>query len=351
MTTTAGDGGTQRPVTVALVNDYQVVVEHLRDMLLPYDDRIAVVDMEIGSADVAPADVALFDTLGGQHHALTRARALVERRGVAHVMIYARDPSPAFVRAAEAVGVSEVIDKSTSVEELVEAIEAVASDRPLLVRRRHARSRPVGGELSLRDRELLALLAKGLTNEQVADELYIGVETVRSHLQRLFRRLGVRNRVQAAQHAEQLGLVTDTADADSQIGRRYSRHFILRPPEVRAARAFVEDELRRNDATDDQIETFRLAVSELAANAVAHGSRSGWTVGVKATREWYTMDVSGGGAADDSLIFHPDRWTIADVDQPTGRGLGIVRQLMDQVAVRTWRGQVRVVCRMRRTIC
>lgn len=349
MTISAGGGvGANRPVTVALVNDYQVVVEQLRDMLSPYTARVAVVDMEIGSTDVAPADVALFDTLGGQRHALSRAKELVARRGVGHVLIYARAPSKAFVRAAEAAGVAQVIDKAMTGEELVNLIEAVADERPTTTRHRIARPTDPGDQLTLRDRELLALLAKGLTNEQIAEELFIGVETVRTHLRRLFRKLGVQKRTQAAVHAQPLGLVTPVA-AGNTPGRRIARQFRLRPAEVRAARAFVTDELRRNDATDEQVERFRLAVSELAANAIAHGSRSGWTVGFKATRQWYTLDVSGGDAPEDNVVFHPDRWVIAAAERPSGRGLGIVRELMDQVSVRMWRGRVRIICRMQRS--
>jgi len=347
MTGSAGSVRANRPVTVALVNDYQIVVETLRDMLSPFAARVEVVDMEVGTDEVGPADVALFDTLGGQRHALTRAKALVARQGVGHVLIYARNPSAEFVRAAEAAGVDDVIDKSMTGEELVEAIEAVAEDRAPNLRRRIQR-RAGRGELTLRDRELLALLAKGLSNEQIAEELFIGIETVRTHLQHLFRRLGVSNRAEAAEHAVPLGLATGAGHADHMFGRRHTRHFLLQPPEARLARQFVADELRRNGATGEQIDLFRLAVSELAANAVAHGNRSGWTVGVKATRMWLTMDVSGGGAVADNVIFEPERWEIAAPDQPTGRGLGIVRQLMDEVSVTTWRGQVRVVCRMRR---
>lgn len=353
MTGSAGDIGersrhvSDRPVTVALVNDYQVVVEQLRDMLSPFSARVRVVDMEIGTTDVAPADVALFDTLGGQRHALTRAKELVERRGVGHVMIYARAPSPAFVRAAAAAGVSQVVDKSTTGEDLVDLIEAVADDRPHVAHHRGPRTNTGDDELTLRDRELLALLAKGLSNEQIGEELFLGIETVRTHLRGLFRKLGVQKRTEAATHARPLGLTSEVSTGTTP-GRRISRHFHLRPVEIRAARAFVADELRANDATEQQVELMTLAVSELAANAVAHSGRSGWTVGIKATRQWYTMDVSGGGAAQDSVIFQPERWTIADAERPSGRGLGIVRELMDQVAVRTWRGQVRVICRLRR---
>jgi anti-sigma regulatory factor (Ser/Thr protein kinase) len=103
--------------------------------------------------------------------------------------------------------------------------------------------------------------------------------------------------------------------------------------------------LTRAGANGDEIHAFRLAVSELASNAVMHGTNMGWTVGVKVTRQRYTLNVSGGDADEANVIFHPDRWTVADASRPTGRGLGIVRELMDEVFVERWRGRVRVVCR------
>jgi anti-sigma regulatory factor (Ser/Thr protein kinase) len=121
------------------------------------------------------------------------------------------------------------------------------------------------------------------------------------------------------------------------------------PPVGRAARGFVSDALRALSATDAEIEAFGLSVSELGSNAVMHARRSEWTVGIEADDEWYTMDVSGGTAAPDNVIFHPEQWAIAESGEPTGRGLGIVHGLMDDVTVEMHRGSVRVVCRLRRS--
>jgi len=52
--------------------------------------------------------------------------------------------------------------------------------------------------LTTREREVLSLIAMGLTNRQIGDELFVGVETVRTHVRQVFRKLGVTNRTQAA---------------------------------------------------------------------------------------------------------------------------------------------------------
>jgi anti-sigma regulatory factor (Ser/Thr protein kinase) len=49
-------------------------------------------------------------------------------------------------------------------------------------------------------------------------------------------------------------------------------------------------------------------------------------------------------AATDDVVFRPDQWAIADPNQASGRGLGIVRETMDGITTERWRGKVRVVC-------
>ncbi|RME33473.1 MAG: DNA-binding response regulator, partial [Thermoflexia bacterium] len=61
--------------------------------------------------------------------------------------------------------------------------------------------------LSAREREVLALLAEGLSNEEIAEELHIAVNTVRNHVRNILEKLGVRNRVQAAVYAVRCSLM------------------------------------------------------------------------------------------------------------------------------------------------
>jgi LuxR family maltose regulon positive regulatory protein len=75
------------------------------------------------------------------------------------------------------------------------------------------RSAPISGArilsaLSPRETDILSLIAEGLSNKEIARSLYIGPETVKSHLKSVFSKLGVERRAQAVSRAQTLGLVT-----------------------------------------------------------------------------------------------------------------------------------------------
>lgn len=192
------DGGT-KTVTVAVVNDYEVVVRGVAAMLAPYEDRVRVVAMDIVPAPQISADVALFDTFAGRRQMLSRAADMVSSGQVGHVVLYTWDATPDFIRAARDVGVSGVVLKTRSAEGLVDAVVRVASgDKVGFDHVSTTRSTARAVELSDRESEVLALIARGLTNAQIADELYLSVETVKTYVKRLYAKLNVHNRAQAA---------------------------------------------------------------------------------------------------------------------------------------------------------
>lgn len=195
------------PITVSLVNDYELVVAGLAAMLHPYEDRVRVVESSADGHPVDRADVALFDTFGGQRQALAKAAELLREGRVGHVVLYTWDASADFLSNAQDAGISGVILKSSTAERLVQSIERIVSGERIGLGHvtRTPRVAP-HEELSTREREVLALLARGYTNRQIATELYLSVDTVKSHMRRLYSKLGVTNRTQAALRADEYQL-------------------------------------------------------------------------------------------------------------------------------------------------
>ena len=186
-------------ITVGIINDYEVVVRGVASMLAPYANRIRVVELDIGGGPSVAADVALFDTFAGRRHTLSRAAEMVREGRARHIVLYTWDAAPPFVRAAEEIGVSGVVLKTRSADLLVDSIErVVAGERVGFDVDPSTRATPRLVDLSDRESEVLALIAKGLTNAQIADELYLSIETVKTYVKRLYAKLDVHNRAQAA---------------------------------------------------------------------------------------------------------------------------------------------------------
>ena len=219
------DGGVTRPVRVALVNDYEIILRGLHSMLAPFAERIAVVEYEVGDTPDRAADVALFDTFASRRDALDRARQMIAEKRVDHVVLYTFDATEEFLEIARAVGVSGVVLKSASGEELATAIERVARgehlglDTPV----RATRSATSDG-LSAREEEVLALLALGCTNAQIAEQLFLSIDTVKTYVRRVFAKLGVSNRTQAAMHAAERSLAPRNNHGQRQHDGRVVTH-------------------------------------------------------------------------------------------------------------------------------
>lgn len=117
---------------------------------------------------------------------------------------------------------------------------------------------------------------------------------------------------------------------------------------ARDARIFVTSTMAQEPAAR-AMEAARLIVSELVSNAVQHGGPADEiTVELDlSSSEWVGIEVTGGRDALQAVA-RPTEWSVASPDQPTGRGLGIVKTLAEQVGLATRDGLVVVHCRVRR---
>jgi DNA-binding NarL/FixJ family response regulator len=163
-----------------------------------------VIDLEAGGLPDGPADIALFDTFAGRRSALSRVDAMANDPALGKVVLYTWDLPEEFETDIGARAVDAVILKSTSGEQLVDALERIHRGE-VFTPSEHALL-PGVPTLSEREREVLALLGSGLSNRAVADELYLSVDTVKTHVRHVFAKLDVTNRTQAALIARDHGL-------------------------------------------------------------------------------------------------------------------------------------------------
>jgi DNA-binding NarL/FixJ family response regulator len=127
-----------------------------------------------------------------------------------------------YVFGAVRAGASGFLLKDAPPEDLVDAIRVVARGDALLapaVTRRFLEAFAAGGgglttsepdelaQLTDREREVLVLMARGLSNAEIADELVLGETTVKTHVGRVLAKLGLRDRVQAVVYAYEHGVV------------------------------------------------------------------------------------------------------------------------------------------------
>ena len=203
------------PIRVAAVNDYEVVVKGLAAMLAEFPDRLHVCEAVLEGEPVEGdhIDVALYDTYGRVGIAEPTLRFLVAMEGIEAVAVYTMDVTQARVDEAFAAGARAVISKKLTGEELADALVRVAAGQRVVEgldetghdAPGHATVDWPGREagLTLRESEVLALVADGRSNREVADALFVGEQTVKSHLRGIFTKLGVQNRTQAALFARE----------------------------------------------------------------------------------------------------------------------------------------------------
>jgi anti-sigma regulatory factor (Ser/Thr protein kinase) len=144
--------------------------------------------------------------------------------------------------------------------------------------------------------------------------------------------------------------VMTRASADGRSGRD-RRGFRASPSSTRSIRTFVRDTLRHADAPAPVVDDLQLVVSELAANAIEHGTGDELWIEVDGTqRRWWEVAVTSGldASRDAARLRAAREWAIAPTEASSGRGLGIVRRLMDDVSIERQHDRLVVRCRLRR---
>ncbi len=212
-------------VRVLLVDDEELVRSGLRAILDAQDD-IEVVGEAADGAVVVPLvarlrpDVVVMDIrmplVDGIQATRDLRRRLAEPPRVLVVTTFGEDEN---VYAALHAGAAGFLPKRARPAEIVDAVRIVAGGESLLfpaairtLAAAHAPTLPrrTIPDLTGRETEILQLMARGLSNGEIAGELYLGLQTVKTHVSSLLRKLGARDRTQAVIAAYESGIVSLT---------------------------------------------------------------------------------------------------------------------------------------------
>jgi DNA-binding NarL/FixJ family response regulator len=212
-------------IGVLVADDEELVRTGLRLILDSEQDIEVVGEATNGREAVADArglepDVVLLDIRMPEVDGLEAARQILALPSAPRVVMLTTFDLDEYVYEALRAGATGFLLKDAPAQQLVAAIRAAASGDALLApsvtrrlitefARREPRADPtVVHALTGREREVLLLLARGLSNAEIGTELYIGEGTVKTHVARLLAKLGVRDRVQAVVLAYRSGMVT-----------------------------------------------------------------------------------------------------------------------------------------------
>ena len=210
-----------------LVDDQEMVRVGFRLILQAESDLTIVGEAGDGAAAVelaerARADVVLMDVRMPNMDGIEACRALRDRHPDTRVMMLTTFDLHDYVHAALRAGASGFMLKDAPAEQLVDAIRIVANGDALLapsitqalideIARQPLGDRasyPGVDDLTERELDVLRLMARGMSNGEIARSLFLGEATIKTHVGRVLAKLGARDRVQAVVVAYESGVVT-----------------------------------------------------------------------------------------------------------------------------------------------
>jgi DNA-binding NarL/FixJ family response regulator len=215
-----GDPSAELPIRVLIVEDHLVVAEGLAALINHQDDMEvvgesgSVAETYTAASELRP-DVVLLDFRLPDGTGAEAAAAIRQVRPEAKLIFLTREDTDATRFAAVQSGASAFIHKSKAASEVVAAIRDVARGRMLITPRTIAtliaKRRGIEAQLqslTVREKEVLRLMADGLSSRAVAAKLGISYTTVRTHIRSLGSKLGVHSKLEAIVKAREFGLLS-----------------------------------------------------------------------------------------------------------------------------------------------
>lgn len=201
-------------IEVFLVDDHEVVRRGVADLIRTQSDldivgEAGTIRQARGRIEATRPDVAVLDVRLPDGSGIDLCRDIRSRVPDVKCLILTAYDDDAAVRAAVMAGASGYVLKDIAGTRLLDAVRAVSTGRSLLdpslarqaaaqIRERADVDDPRLGSLGLRERQILRLIADGLTNRQIGEKLGIAEKTVKNYVSSLLSKLGLERRTQAA---------------------------------------------------------------------------------------------------------------------------------------------------------
>ena len=195
-----------RRIRLAVINDFEVIVAGVAQMLRPYADRIDVVELDVNEPVSQPVDVAFVDSFAhGEAHS-DDVTAVLDNPLARAVVMFTWNMDQRLIDIALARGLRGYLSKHLAAAEIFDAIirvhagEIVVAGQQAPGERRRAVGDWPGREhdLTEREAEVLVLLTAGLSNPDIAAKLFVSVNSVKTHVRNVYRKIGVDTRTKAA---------------------------------------------------------------------------------------------------------------------------------------------------------
>ncbi len=210
------------PIRVLMVDDHNIVREGVELLLGEIEDIELVGQTRSGAQGIALAkelqpDVVLMDLVMPEMDGVEATRRIMAEHPYIRVLVLTSFITADKVFPAIKAGASGYLLKDTSSAELIEAIRQVHRGEPFLhpdiarmileeIGQPSEKDKVTPEPLTARELEVLALVAQGKSNKEIAEELSISPETARTHVNRILSKLHVANRVQATLYALRQGI-------------------------------------------------------------------------------------------------------------------------------------------------
>ncbi len=211
------------PVTILLIDDHPMVAESLANALSGFSDlevKGALTESSdaLNFLDNNPVEVVVMDIQMQGQDGIAASVVIRKKMPAVKILFLSLLEDAVTIRAALAAGSSGYITKRSTIQELRDAILTVAAGRKYfseqIVKSLANAAEPDGNRntpqwiegVSVRELEIAGLIAQGLTTEEIADKIYLSVNTVESYRGKLIKKLGVKNSAELAAWAVKNGV-------------------------------------------------------------------------------------------------------------------------------------------------